>query len=220
MKALLLIGSPRLGKSASETLGGYLLEQLAVRGAETEKHYIYPALKSEDKLGALISAVAQADLIILAAPLYVDSLPAAVIRFLETLARRLEEYKRPGRQQFLAISNCGFPEAHHNDVALAIYRRFAHETGFDWAGGMARGAGEAIKGKPQVESGGMARNVIAALDLAAAALIEGKPVPQEAQNLIAQPLMPAWLYRIVGNLGWYMQAREHGTIWKLRRRVL
>ncbi|MDH7474888.1 MAG: NAD(P)H-dependent oxidoreductase [Anaerolineae bacterium] len=220
MKALLLVGSPRLGRSASETLGGYLLEQLAVRGAETEKQYIYPALKSGEKLDALISAVARANLVILAAPLYVDSLPAAVIKFLETLAQRLGAYERPDGQQFLAISNCGFPEAHHNNLALEIYRRFAYEVGFAWAGGMAMGAGEAIKGRPLAESGGMARNVIAAFDLAAAALIEGKPVPQEAQDLIARPLMPAWLYRFMGNLGWYLQARQYGTLWKLRTRAL
>ena len=219
MKALLLVGSPRKGKSASETLGAYLLGQLETRGVETEKAYVYPALKSAEKLDTLTAAVAGADLVILSAPLYVDSLPAAVTKLLEALASDLDQYERPDGQQFLAISNCGFPEAQHNDVALAISRRFAQETGFVWAGGMALGAGEAVKGRSLAESGGMTRNVVAALDLAASALAEGKRVPQEAQDLIAQPLMPAWLYRTMGNLGWRIQARRHGTQRQLRKQV-
>jgi len=42
--------------------------------------------------------------------------------------------------------------------------------------------------------GGMVRNVTRSLDLAAAALAEGKPVPQEAVELMAKPLVPAWGY--------------------------
>lgn len=195
------------------------MDQLETRGVETENLYVYPALRSPDRLEALIAAVVRADLVILATPLYVDSLPSAVIEILEILACRLAGYERPTGQQFLAIVNSGFPEAHHNNLALAICRRFARETGFVWAGGMALGAGEAIKGKPLAESGGMARQVLVALDLAAGALAEGNPIPQEAEELMARPLMPAWIYRKMGHLGWWLQAREHGAQWKLRQRV-
>jgi hypothetical protein len=34
-----------------------------------------------------------------------------------------------------------------------------------------------------------------------------------------EPLMPAVMYRAMGNLGWRMQAREHGVLGKLRRQV-
>lgn len=47
MKALLLVGSPRKGKGASETLGRYLPEQLEAHGADTQELYVYPALRSE-----------------------------------------------------------------------------------------------------------------------------------------------------------------------------
>lgn len=218
MNALLLVGSPRKGRSASKALGGYLLDQLAAYQVETDEAYVYSALKIEEQMQFLVATIAQADLVILAAPLYVDSLPAAVIRFLEILAQQLDDHPRPETQRLVAISNSGFPEAHQNDLALEIYRRFARETGFEWAGGLAMGAGEAIKGRPLVESGGMARNVMAALDQAAEALAAGQPVPPEARALMAEHMMPGWIYRLMGNLGWRLQARKYGNLGKLRRR--
>jgi hypothetical protein len=219
MKALLLVGSPRKGKSASETLGAYLMGRLETHEVETQKLYVYPALRSETKMDSLVAAAAAADLVIISAPLYVDSLPAAVTELLEVLHRRLDDHARPAEQRLVAISNSGFPEAEQNEIALRIYRSFAHQAGFSWAGGLALGAGEAIKGKPLHESGGMAQNVIAALDLAAEALSAGKAVPQEAVDLMAEPLVPAWMYRMMGNLGWRFQAFQRGTWRQLRAQV-
>jgi hypothetical protein len=65
----------------------------------------------------------------------------------------------------------------------------------------------------------MARNVIAALDLAAETLAKGQSVPQEAVDLMAQPLAPAWIYRAMGNVGWHIQALQKGTWRQIRARV-
>jgi hypothetical protein len=218
MKTLLLVGSPRRSKSASETLGAYLTDRLEDHGAEVQKLYVYPALRLESGLDDLIAAAAEVDLLIISAPLYVDALPAAVTELLEVLHRRLGDHARPEEQRLVGISNCGFPEAEQNEIALRIYRCFARQAGFIWAGGLAMGGGEMIKGKPLLESGGMARNVIAALDLAADALAEGGSVPQEAVDLMAQPLISAWVYRTMGNLGWHIQALQKGTWRHLRAR--
>jgi hypothetical protein len=219
MKALLLVGSPRLAGSTSETLGGYLLERLGESGVETEKLYVQRALRSGEELDAQIAAVARCDVLIFSSPLYVDNLPAPVIRLLEILAGRLDEHTRVAAQRLLAISNCGFPEARHNDVALAIYERFARETGFVWAGGLALGAGEPVKNQSLAGGGGLVRNVVKALDLSAQALARGEVVGEEAERLMREPLMPAGIYRFMGDLGWRMRACRHGTLWKLRQTV-
>ena len=218
MKAVLLIGSPRMKKSASFTLGNHLLDRLATHEVTGEIRFIQRDLRSDEALDALTDAVAQADLVILSTPLYVDSLPAPVTRTLEMLAQRLAKRERPARQQFVTIINCGFPEAAHNDVALAICEQFAHAAGFAWAGGLALGAGEAVKGRPLTESAGMARNVIAALDQAAEALAQGETIPGEAQALMRKPLIPPWMYRTMGQLGWILQSCQHGQFGKLRQR--
>ena len=217
-KALLLVGSPKGPRSTSESLGTFLLGHLHEKGFETEKIYAYPALKQERVDENLFSAVDHSDILILAFPLYVDSLPSPVIRALEIIAENRRGMEKPKRQKFLAICNCGFPEAHQTDTALAICRRFALETGMEWAGGLGLGMGAAIDGKPLEKMGFMTRNVRKSLALTAAALASDNPVPQEAVNLMAKRLMPLWMYLWFGNLGWRRQARKNRALDKINAR--
>ena len=84
-------------------------------------------------------------------------------------------------------------------------------SGFDWAGGLALGAGEGIAGRNLSEVKGLARNVIKSLDLTIEALADGKPVSQKAIDLMAKPLMPKWLYFIGGHSRWKRESKEHGV---------
>lgn len=208
---LLLVGSPRGPRSTSESLGAYLLKKLQEYSLETEKVYIHPSLKTHENRANLLRAVDSPDLLILAFPLYVDSLPSPVIAALELIAEHWKTSKKPKSKKLLAIANNGFPEAHQNDTALAICRRFASEIGIEWVGGLALGGGEAIHGKPLDEAGGMVRNVKKALDLAAAALAEGKSVPKDAKVLMAKPLIFTLMYVWFGNRGWKRQAKKYGV---------
>ena len=186
---------------------------------ETERVRIYASLRSEDIREKMLAAADRADLVVLAFPLYVDSLPAPVIQTLELMAKHRETIPQAKTQRFLAISNCGFPEAFHINTALAICCRFARQTGFEWAGGLALGAGEGIvTGRPLKELGGQGYHIIRSLDLAAAALAGGKPVPQEAVDLMAKPVVPPWLYAMFGGIGWKQQAKKYGVERKLRER--
>jgi NAD(P)H-dependent FMN reductase len=95
-------------------LGAHLMDRLEADDVETQKLYVYPALRSETRMNALITATAAADLVVISAPLYVDSLPAAVTELLEVLHRQLDDHARPAEQLLVVISNCGFPEAEQN----------------------------------------------------------------------------------------------------------
>ncbi|MEZ4770672.1 MAG: hypothetical protein R2844_19910, partial [Caldilineales bacterium] len=175
--ALLLIGSAKQpGASASEALGGCLMRKLAARGQASETRYVARAMRSDSRTQELLDAVERADVFVLAFPLYVDSLPYLVIQALERIAESRQGQPGKAGASFVAIANCGFPEAHHNDTALAICRQFAVQAGFTWAGGLALGGGAPFSGKPLEEAGGMARAVVAALDSVAAALAQGLPV--------------------------------------------
>lgn len=210
-RVLLLVGSPRGSKSTSYALGDYLLERLKSRGATIEFRLLYKSLASDEGLADLLVCVARAELIVLSTPLYVDSLPSRVIRTLEYLAEKADLRGK----SLLAIVQCGFPEALHNRTALAICRQFASEREMVWVGGLALGMGEIIHGKPLLEAGGMVRKVVAALDLTAEELAEGRPVPDEAVALMAKPFVPIWLYAFMGNRGWKKQAKG-GAAKKLR----
>jgi len=217
--ALLLIGSPKpAGESSSESLGAYLLERLAERGIQTETQHIARAMRTEARTQELLDAVDRADLFILAFPLYVDSLPYLAIAALERIAMHRQAQPASIPASFVAIANCGFPEVRHNDTALAICEQFAAAAGLRWAGGLALGEGGAINGHPLAKAGGMVHNVVAALDLAAAALAEGEPTPVEAGALMARPFIPASAYMLMGDLGWLMQARRNRVLTRLAAR--
>jgi hypothetical protein len=217
--ALLLIGSAKpAGESSSEALGLYLLERLAASGIRTETQYVAHVLRTEARTQAFLEAVAHVDLLILSFPLYVDSLPYLVTAALERIAVHRQAQPAPAPTAFLAIANCGFPEAHHNDTALAICAQFADAAGLRWAGGLALGAGGAVHGQPLAEAGGMLSDVVAALDQTAQALAAGEPVPAQTAARMAQPFVPALAYMLMGDLGWLMEARRHHVLTRLRTR--
>jgi hypothetical protein len=215
-RAVLLVGSPRTKKSTSASLGGYLFEQLETRAIETETIQIYTSLNSQERMKTMLQSIDKADLLVLAFPLYVDSLPAPVIAALEKIsAHRKDNHPLIC---FAAISNCGFPGADHNNTALAICEEFAHEAGFAWLGSLALGAGEGIvHGIPLNKLDGRAIPLKKSLDLAAEALASGKPVPQSARDLLAKPIIPNWMYTFQGKFGWRQQAKQYGMDKSLKR---
>ncbi len=84
---LLLVGSPKGSSSTSASLGNYLILKLEEFGLSAEKDYIYKLIRKEEGQKELLSKINNADLIILAFPLYVDCLPAGVIKALELIAK-------------------------------------------------------------------------------------------------------------------------------------
>ena len=219
-RTLLLIGSAKKPRSNSQSLGSYLMEKLEEKGAEIQTILIHRALRSEGGIMAMLKAVEAADLVVLAFPLYIDSLPANVIKALEEIAWYRESYTEPRAQRFMAIVNCGLPEASHNDTAITICRRFASEADFTWAGSLSLGGGESINEKPLAEVHGMVRNVIKALDLTTDALARSEPVPQKAVDLMAKPMMPNWFYRMAGSLRWWRDAGRAGVRQRLKEQPL
>lgn len=217
-RAVLLVGSPRTTKSTSNSLGSYLMDKLAEGDVETEIIQVYTSLNSPEKMQLLFDKLDAADLAVLAFPLYVDNLPAPVIKLLERIA--VHRAGHPTQTRFAAIANCGFPESAHNATALAICEEFSRQSGFSWAGSLSLGAGEGlVHGAKINELKGPASPIINALDLAAEALAKGEAIPQAAQGLMAKPFIPGWMYRLVGAFGWNAQAKSWGAEKLLRRKT-
>lgn len=208
--AVLLVGSPRTKKSTSASLGGYLFERLEARGVKTQTIQIYTSINSKERMKAMYEAIENADLVMLAFPLYVDSLPAPVIVALERITAHRKDVHSPIR--FSAIANCGFPGANHNDTALAISSEFARQNGLTWMGGLALGAGEGIvHGVPLNEMDGRAIPLKQSLELTAEALANGRPIPKSARDLLAKPVIPDWMYTFMGKFGWEQRAKRYGV---------
>ena len=207
--ALLLVGSPKGSDSTSNSLGTYLLDQLQEKGLTTRKMMINQCLGSLEKQASMLNAVDESDLIILASPLYVDSLHSQVIKSLELIAQHEKSKTNKTPKTFVAISNSGFPEANQNNLALTVCRIFAVQTGLVWAGGLAMGGGGMIHGIPLDKAKGQCRNQIKALKLTADALIKGESIPNEALLSMAKLGIPRSLYTWMGNMGWKQRAKPN-----------
>lgn len=209
-RALLLVGSPKSGASASATFAAAVGQRLAARGWSVQTQRILPTFRDRERMSSLLSSVAGSDLVVLAFPVYVDSLPAPVLGFLEAWRdRRLDEDSSDDRVPRLAVlTQCGFPEARHCEVAIEVCRLFANEARVEWAGALAFGMGPSIAGG-SLERSPLAR-VLPELDAAVAALAAGGHVPLRAREAFARPLAPAWAYPLVGRFVWTVQARQRG----------
>ena len=217
--ALLLIGSAKpKGESSSEALANHLAERLRAHGMHTETCHVAMAMRAPAKTREFLQAVDRADALILAFPLYVDSLPYLATLALERIAAHRQSRAEPTSGSFLAIANCGFPEVAHNATAVAICQQFAEEAGYAWAGGLALGMGGAIAGRPVREVGGIAHNVVSALELAAKAIAAGNPVPEDAIALMAKPFIPITGYMLMGDIGWLAEARRNHVLTRLGAR--
>ncbi|MFX0048589.1 MAG: hypothetical protein ACFE8G_10535 [Candidatus Hermodarchaeota archaeon] len=214
--ALLLVGSPKGEDSTSASLGNYLISKLEEFGMKTEKGFIHRLVNREEKIQNLFEMIDRTDLIILTFPLYVDSLPAPVIKAMELVKEEIDRSGTKKSKDFIAISNNGFPEGFQNTTALHICKIFAEDCGFIWKGGLALGQGGSIGGIPLLERGGMVRNVVKGLNITAQAMVDGKEIPQEAIDLFSKKFIPNFLYNFVVNLGWRRQAGPYGNKKKLR----
>lgn len=217
-EVLLLSGSPKQVDSNSEALGSYLLDKLTDRGWNTSRIRLYQAARSQAHQAELLAALEKAGVIVLSTPLYVDSMPSAVIRNLEYINANKELIATKDSKGFLVIVNSGFPESSQNDTALDICRLFSQETGFAWLGGLPIGMGGIIDGKSLHTLGGVVKKIKMALDLTAEALDQGREIPTEAAALLRKPAIPIWMYRMGGNFGTRREAKKNGTLGRIKDR--
>jgi hypothetical protein len=216
-KALLLIGSPHGFNSTSNSLGSYILDNLQSCGYEISKIHAQVAIHNQEKQSEMLSHVADSDLLILAFPLYVDSLPSGLILALEKIAEDRKKKAATKHTQILVIVNNGFPDNKQNATAISICKQFANEIGYEWAGGLTLGAGAMINGAP-LEKAPMMKNVKKALDLTTQTLLEGSTVSNEVTELMSKTVMPKFLLTMFANMGWKSMAKPYGTQKMLRDR--
>jgi hypothetical protein len=207
--ALLLVGSHRRSRSTSAVLGEYLLRHLKPIFS-CSRIDLCSASKNTRSMAEMCRTVNRSDVVIFSFPLYLDTVPFCVTTAMEALyAWRLNGTTRA--TALMAIANSGFPEAGHNQVALAVCRQFALAAGFQWLGGLALGGGEAIKGRPLKWLLPLTYPITQALRWTAAAIVDGRPIPERARRRMARPLMPHWLFFPIATFRWYRAAFRTGA---------
>ncbi len=222
-RALLLSASQKtLSTSSSERICRALMHHLKAAGTDCELLTLNASVFSDKGRERFLAQVEQADLMVMAFPLFVDALPSMPTRVLEMLAEYLPQNSAAPKKRFAVVVNCGFPEAHQNAPAAAICAHFAEKIGWDWAGALLVGGGEGVVcGKEITTNIAKAHppfaKVARALALMGEALAHGVPVPDSLGALMAEAPLPipfSWwrkLYLTMGDWGFRKTARAGGV---------
>ena len=207
-RAILWVGSAKPHRmSTSEALGTALTRRLESRGWECRTLHAAKVTKL-GRAGSpeLVDAAGSASLLIAASPVYVDCLPALVLKGLGDLVDAASNGPAPA---LLPIIQCGFPEPTHTRPAVEVLAHAASRAGWAWAGHLAFGGGGFIDGA-DIDASPRFRSLQTAFDQVADALDAGEPVPAGLTSALSAPLLNPTLYRWMGDVGWLSQAiRRH-----------
>jgi hypothetical protein len=195
---------------------------LEQKGLVSEEAFAIRSVYTRDGTEKLLKSVDNADIVVLATPLYVDSFPSPTIRALELIHEHRKAVAPTKPQMLVAVMNCGFPEKEHMDIAFKIIRNFADASNFRWGGEIRVGWGMALNSEPLNEKRGMTRKLTKGLSLAAANLATGQPISQEAEALVSALFLPLFVAKamssLFGNREWDKQAKENNAKDKMRAR--
>lgn len=162
---------------------------------------------------SVFPAMAQSDVLLVSSSLYVDSLPATLMAFLERYAAYLAgpgKEARASRQRVFACVNCGFFEGAQNASALEVIAHFAAASGLVWSGGVGIGTGEMIAALKDAPLDMPIRKPVTRTLRAVAEAIASGPDGKLGKNLFVQHGFPAILYKLAGEAGWRKQAKANG----------
>ena len=215
MKKIAVInGSPK----AKDSVSALLVDQVT-NILETEPT-VYQATKllRQDDVSAELSRIIHSDVLLLVFPVYVDSLPAPLLKILVSLEQAAKTGEGPLPKVY-AVCNCGFYEAEHTRIALEMIGNFCARTGFRRGYGLGIGMGGIMLSAGKNTSKGPAANIFAALKELCTSIQENNTDNgSKGHDVFITPKFPRFLYSLGGNLSWRLTARKYGAQKKLGAR--
>jgi hypothetical protein len=125
-----------------------------------------------------LEKLAEADAVVLVAPVYLDELPAVTQHLLEEVWERRAELDGHA-PLFYGIAHSGFPEPIQRRAELRSMRFFAEQMGWTWMGGIGFGGTSPIDGRPLDEAGMFSKQLRKVLPLAVADVAAARPLSPE-----------------------------------------
>jgi hypothetical protein len=211
VRILLVNGSPRRGAANSRIV----LDALRARLGEGHEYRMLETMAA----GPAAPEDLDADFIVLAFPLYIDSLHSRLLSWLMSYEALRREARVPGRAPrrigMIAVANCGFHEGVQNATALRIIENFCARAGLEWRGGVGIGTGEMLREIKSAPDGMfIKRPVSEALDAIAARVAETPsveaPSVEGAGNLYVSHAFPWIAFKAAGHMGWRRMAKANG----------
>lgn len=147
-----------------------------------------------------------ADAVVLAMPLYVDSVPAQVVELMERLYERKSEELKGLR--IYAVTNLGFYESRQMEHELAIVKNWCTKMEMVYGGSLAIGAGEMMGGLSYVPlDQGPNKEMGEGMKKLAACIKEGVVT----EDIYTEPTgFPRNMYLLAAQMNWAPQAKKNG----------
>ncbi len=160
---------------------------------------------------SILDTISTCDALVVAFPVYMDALPASLMRFLGRYAARAARSGAIRRgQRVFAMANCGFYEGEHCEVSLDIMRRYCESCGLVWAGGIGVGTGEMLrKIKTRRPDSGPKKPVYRAVKAVANAIVLDKNA-RLIENILTHHGVSWSAYRRAGDREWKARMRKNG----------
>lgn len=199
------------GHYAPKERAGMLMIDCSLRGEKANtriflnrlREFLMPSVQlmslKENDRQEITDAVSAAETVIIGVPLYVDGLPSQAIRLMDEIRS-----SGAGRDcRLYALVNNGLYESRQNENLLAMIRTWCRESGIEWRGALAIGAGEVMgilmRGRKRYLW--PVRNALKGMR----ELAEKIRADEETADIYADPyLFPRWLYILIANVNWQL----------------
>ncbi len=238
MKALAINSSPRKGKGNTALILGPFLEGMKEAGAEVELYYtndlkINPCqgdyscwLKTpgkcihKDDMSWLAPKIAEADILVLASPVYCDGITGPMKMLMDRLIPGAEPFfeireghiRHPHRQKenrskkMVLVSNCGFWETDNFDPLLVHLKAYSKNAGVEFAGALLRPHGPFLKA--MLEMGAPVNDVLEAAKDAGRQIIRDGSMSSETLSIVSRELLPMDTYIQIVNQNFHERLEE------------
>lgn len=198
-KTILLNGSMRGDKANSK----HFLDRLSkdLKG-DVESINLSQYINKQDELVKLLLSAGK---IVLGFPLYVDGIPGQVLRIME----KLEKTNPQTGVKIYSVINMGFYESSQIKNAMKQVKNWCRQSGYEYCGGVAVGAGEMVGQFTQTPKGSKnpGKNAFDGLDKLSEKINDAAKV----DDIYADSyLFPRALYMLAANSGWPKSGKQNG----------
>jgi len=228
MKALAINSSPRKDKGNTSLILNPFLEGLREAGVDVELYYTSDLLINpckgdfscwskpggrcgqEDDITWLDSKIRDADILILASPVYCDGVTGpmktlmdrTVTQIMPVLEIRDNHTRHPlqknvKKSKIVLVSNCGFWERDNFDPLIMHIQAYCKNANAEFAGALLRPHGEALRS--MLDMGMPIKDVLDAAKEAGRQLATTGKISADTLNAVSRDLLPRDMYLQVAN---------------------
>lgn len=206
MKITMINGSPKQKDSAS----GAILSMLREYFGQEVTEYSWNKMQAEERE---LQELVESDAIVIAFPLYIDSIPSHLLRCLIQVEEYTHLHQKQKETRVYVIVNNGFFQGKQNVPAIEVMEHWAGRCGFLFGQAIGIGGGGMINSIKSIPDGhGPKKNITLALNELGKNIMERKT----GKIHVFEPNYPALAYKWQAEYGWRMMAKKNG----LKRRDL